>query len=157
MVQVIAVVEDVGVAVLALLMVMVRKASDAQFLDSYALSFPSLLYPPSPPPTAGNYHYIAMWSQVLVLLSDTGRRGQAPLSVPKHPRRPKTPSRRLQEAPKTPKRPPRSLQDLQDDPKSTPKRPHLGTSGNTKKNNKNMWSLMVFRKSSLCLSSSVRC
>ena len=42
-------------------------------------------------------------------------------AFPSTPRRPKTPSRRLQEAPKTPKRPPRSLQDPHDDPKRTPK------------------------------------
>ena len=57
-------------------------------------------------------------------------------AFPSIPRRPKTPSRRLQEAPKTPKRPPRSLQDLQDDPKSTPKRPHVGTSGTSKNQQK---------------------
>ena len=57
-------------------------------------------------------------------------------AFPSTPRRPKTPSRRLQEAPKTPKRPPRSLQDLQDDPKSTPKRPHVGTSGTSKNQQK---------------------
>ena len=59
-------------------------------------------------------------------------------SFPSTPRRPKTPSRRLQEAPKTPKRPPRSLQDLEDDPKSTPKRPHVGTSGTSKKQQKHI-------------------
>ena len=59
-------------------------------------------------------------------------------AFPSTPRRPETPSRRLQEAPKTPKRPPRSLQDLQDDPKSTPKRPHLGTSGTSKNRQKPM-------------------
>ena len=59
-------------------------------------------------------------------------------AFPSTPRRPKTPSRRLQEAPKTPKRPPRSLQDPQDDPKSTPKRPHVGTSGTSKNQQKPM-------------------
>ena len=60
------------------------------------------------------------------------------LAFPSTPRRPKTPSRRLQEASQTPKKPPRSLQDLQDDPKSTPKRPHVGTSGTSKNQQKQM-------------------
>ena len=72
-------------------------------------------------------------SQVLALLSDTGRRGQTLLSVPKH-------SQTSQDAVKTPPRRPRGLQDRsktpQDDPKSTPKRPHVGTSGTSKNKQK---------------------
>ena len=35
-------------------------------------------------PTARYYHHMAMWSQVLVLLSDTGQHGQTLLSAPKY-------------------------------------------------------------------------
>ena len=59
-----------------------------------------------------------MWSQVLVLLSDTGQHGQTLLSVPKHSQ---TQPRRLQDGHQAPKRPPRPPKDPQEDPKSTPK------------------------------------
>ena len=76
--------------------------------DSEALVF-SLLGAP----TACNYHQVRMSSQVLALLSDTGRRGQTLLSVPKH-------SQTSQDAVKTP---PRSLQDAQEAPKIAPRPP----------------------------------
>ena len=67
------------------------------------------------------------------------------LAFPSTPRRPKTPSRRLQEAPKTPKRPPRSLQDPQDDPKSTPRGLMLEPR-ELQKTNKNMLFLAFFSR-----------
>ena len=57
------------------------------------------------------------FSQVLVLLSDTGQHGQTLLSVPKHSQ---TPPRRLQDGHQAPKRPPRPPKDPQEDPKNTP-------------------------------------
>ena len=67
--------------------------------------------------------------------SDAPKRSQALPDVP----------RRRQDAPKTPKRPPRSLQDPQVDPKSTPKRPHVGTSGTSKNEQNHKFLLVVWR------------
>ena len=58
-------------------------------------------------------HQLGMWSQVLVLLSDTGQHGQTLLSVPKH-------SQTSQDAVKTP---PRGPQDAQEAPKIAPRPP----------------------------------
>ena len=104
-------------------------------------------------PTARSYHHMTMLSQVLALLSDTGRRGQTLLSVPKH-------SQTSQDAAETPPRRPRGLQDRPKTPKMTPKAPPRGLMlepRELQKTNKNQWFLIVFRESSLCLSSSVRC
>ena len=70
-------------------------------------------------PTAAVYRNMTMCSQVLALLSDTGRRGQTLLSFPKH-------SQTSQDAVKTPPRRPRSLQDRPKTPKMTPKAPPRG-------------------------------
>ena len=35
-------------------------------------------------PTAGDYHQVTLYTEILVLLSDTGQHGQTLLSVPKH-------------------------------------------------------------------------
>ena len=64
-------------------------------------------------PTAPVYHHMTMSSQVLALLSDTGRRGQTLLSVPKH-------SQTSQDAVKTP---PRGPQGAQEAPKIAPRPP----------------------------------
>ena len=104
-------------------------------------------------PTARNYPNMTICSQVLALLSDTGRRGQTLLSVPKH-------SQTSQDAVKTPPRRPRGLQDRPKTPKMTPKAPPRGLMlepRELQKTNKNTWFLLIFRESSLCLSSSVRC
>ena len=60
-----------------------------------------------------------MWSQVLVLPSDTAKNGRTLLSVPKH-------SQTSQDAVKTPPRRPRGLQDRSKTPKMTPKAPPRG-------------------------------
>ena len=86
-----------------------------------------------------------MLSQVLALLSDTGRRGQTLLSVPKH-------SQTSQDAVETPPRRPRGLQDRSKTPKLTPKahpRSLMLEPRELQKTNKNMWFLLIFRKSSL--------
>ena len=104
-------------------------------------------------PRTCSYHYMRWSSQVLALLSDTGRRGQTLLSVPKH-------SQTSQDAVKTPPRRPRGLQDRSKTPKMTPKAPPRGLMlepRELKKTNKNTWFLMIFRESSLFLSPSVRC
>ena len=59
-----------------------------------------------------------MFSQVLVVLSDTRKHGQTFLSVPKHSQ---TLPRRLQDRHKASKKPPRPSKDPQEHPKSTPK------------------------------------
>ena len=64
-------------------------------------------------PTAAVYRNMRWSSQVLALLSDTGRRGQTLLSVPKH-------SQTSQDAVKTP---PRGPQDAQEAPKIAPRPP----------------------------------
>ena len=81
-------------------------------------------------------------SQVLALLSDTGRRGQTLLSVPKH-------SQTSQDAVKTPPRRPRGLQDRSKTPKMTPKAPPRGLMlepRELKKNNKNTLFLTIFSR-----------
>ena len=88
---------------------------------------------------------MTLWSQVLALLSDTGRRGQTLLSVPKH-------SQTSQDAVKTPPRRPRGLQDRYKNPKMTPKAPPRGLMlepRDFQKTNKNKQVLKVFRESSL--------
>ena len=62
------------------------------------------------------YHQVGMSSQVLALLSDTGRRGQTPLSAPKH-------SQTSQDAVKTPPRGPQDAQEAQEAPKIAPRPP----------------------------------
>ena len=57
-------------------------------------------------------------SEVLVMISDTGKHGQTLFRVPKHSQ---TPPRRFQDGHQAPKRPPRLPKDPQEDPKSTPK------------------------------------
>ena len=104
-------------------------------------------------PTTSIYRNMTLWSQVLALLSDTGRRGQTLLSVPKH-------SQTSQDAVKTPPRRPRGLQDRSKTPKMTPKAPPRGLMlepRELQKTNKNNWFLKIFLESSLFLSSSVRC
>ena len=61
---------------------------------------------------------MTLFSEILVLLSDTGQHGQTLLNVPKHSQ---TPPRRLQGGHQASKRPPRPPKDPQEDPKSTPK------------------------------------
>ena len=63
-----------------------------------------------------SYHHLTLCSQVLVLLSDTGKRGQTLLSVPKH-------SQTSQDAVKTPPRGPQDAQEAQEAPKIAPRPP----------------------------------
>ena len=67
-------------------------------------------------PTTPSYPNMTICSQVLALLSDTGRRGQTLLSVPKH-------SQTSQDAVKTPPRGPQDAQEAQEAPKIAPRPP----------------------------------